>query len=417
MNYETRIKEIAHFLHSITPIWKDEILHSYPHYKNHYPQNWIDDLDNLSDRELYLFDSRASYSQLSDAKLISFVQKIQELTKLPLQKTKEEGLPSWAFNQVKEKKKHEITILCNYIEELQEKTSFERVCDIGGGKGHLARVLAFYYGLDAVTIDQDLQLQELGKIRLSKYPAPEKSKNLQFINAQFGKEKPDLKNKIDDLFKGDVLTIGLHTCGPLAISHIQRSLEQKSKIILNFGCCYNKLNPALHMNLSKTAKSLAIDFSPHALTLASRGHHKMSWEDYNLKKKVKNFRYALHLLFYQKLNIKTFISVGEASAHSYKGEFSDYALQKLNDLNINYTGHSLSPENLNHFIKEKDIQHKIRRMFLCNIIRWQLGRVVELFILLDRALWLQENGHKVTLQEYFDPKLSPRNIGISAVIK
>ena len=49
-----------------------------------------------------------------------------------------------------------------------------------------------------------------------------------------------------------------------------------------------------------------------------------------------------------------------------------------------------------------------------NIIRWQFGRAIELWILLDRACYLQENKNEVIIGEYFDENISPRNIGIYA---
>jgi hypothetical protein len=54
-------------------------------------------------------------------------------------------------------------------------------------------------------------------------------------------------------------------------------------------------------------------------------------------------------------------------------------------------------------------------MFLCNIIRWQLGRLLEIYLLLDRCLFLEENGYKVKVEQYFEEALSPRNIGILAL--
>ena len=46
--------------------------------------------------------------------------------------------------------------------------------------------------------------------------------------------------------------------------------------------------------------------------------------------------------------------------------------------------------------------------------RWQFGRALEVYILLDRALNLMEKGMKVSMATYFDESLSPRNIGILA---
>jgi hypothetical protein len=53
-------------------------------------------------------------------------------------------------------------------------------------------------------------------------------------------------------------------------------------------------------------------------------------------------------------------------------------------------------------------------MLAAGLIRNALGRVMELYLLVDRAIFLEEKGYKVEVQEFFDEELSPRNIGITA---
>lgn len=414
MHDETRIREIAEFLHSITPIWHDEILHTFPNYRENYPKSWVDELDSLTMEELFLVDSREDYSCLENTEFKTFIDKIQKLVIIPREDCKIKKLPSWAFNKVKNKKRHEIATICSYIGHLKQNFLIDRVIDIGGGVGHLSRILAYYYGLEATSIDQDKQLQELGQKRLKKYPRPDEWRPVNFINAHFGQEENQIKAEINKNFQGNVLTLGLHTCGPLAIMHMERSIEQESLMLLNFGCCYNKLDAVKEVNLSKVGQSLGIRFTKHALTLATRGHNKMTLKDYHLKSNVKKFRYTLHLLLREKFNHTSFISVGEVHSSVYNGDFSDYALEKLNLLKID---HQLSKKDIMDFFQNPIIKKEVRAMFLCNIIRWQLGRVMELYILLDRVLWLKEKNYDADLKEFFNSNLSPRNIGITAARK
>jgi hypothetical protein len=53
-------------------------------------------------------------------------------------------------------------------------------------------------------------------------------------------------------------------------------------------------------------------------------------------------------------------------------------------------------------------------MFICCLIRWQIGRALELYLLLDRAIYLEENNYTAILAEFFSENISPRNIGILA---
>ena len=51
-------------------------------------------------------------------------------------------------------------------------------------------------------------------------------------------------------------------------------------------------------------------------------------------------------------------------------------------------------------------------MYFANRIRTFLARPVECLITVDRALYLQEQGFKAEINSWFDPKLSPRDLGI-----
>lgn len=283
------------------------------------------------------------------------------------------------------------------------------VVDIGGGVGQLARVLSLYHKIPVTTIDRDPHLQHLGRKRLAKYPKPEGHARLEFVETSFESQKlkssPDLLKK----FTPNTVILGLHTCGPLAIEHAVVGLESPGMGFLNFACCYNKLDCERDTNLSAHAKKAGLVLNNYALTLATRGHADMTLQEYRFKRRVKSYRYVLQLLAGEwglNSNLK---SVGSALPGTYNGEFSDYALEKLSFANVE---HSLSKKNLDDFYKRDDIQNAFNTMFLANLIRWQLGRVIELHLLLDRALWIEEKGHRVSLKQYFDENLSPRNIGL-----
>ena len=250
--------------------------------------------------------------------------------------------------------------------------------------------------------------QDIGKKRLKKFPKPQGASEEEFVNKKFGVEK-DKEAQLAPVFSPTAFTIGLHTCGPLAVKHMQTNLKFNTKGLLNFGCCYNKMDPIEDINISEYAKSNPLYLSKHSFTLASRGHTEVSFEEYQIKERVKSYRYALFLFHYHELDMKEFIAVGDSSLKIYKNNFSDYALLKLDQLDI---AHSWTAKQLDTFYNEKWVKELLRKMFLANIIRWQLGRVIEHYILTDRAIFLEENNQRVEMMEFFDEKISPRNIGI-----
>ena len=130
-----------------------------------------------------------------------------------------------------------------------------------------------------------------------------------------------------------------------------------------------------------------------------------------MKKKVKSYRYGIHLYLHHKLGIKKFINVGDGSKADYQKDFYEYTLKKLEHLKIET---KYTPMEIQKWWEQPSIQTKIDEMFCMNIIRWQFGRAIEMWILLDRACYLAENGYQIKMGEYFNENISPRNIGIFA---
>ncbi len=412
MNLKNRFENTRGFLAKYSSFFQEEILNFYPSSLEHYPEDWITDLLSKTDSELWRIEQKKDLSSLRCKDFRNFLEEITELQNLPYKELRSEevSFPDWAFIKVKGKKRHEIQKLATLISEFPE---ISQILDIGGGIGHLARTSAHYLGIPTCSIDANPYLQSLGKIRAEKYPIPDQAKSLNFqVHEVHNESYKD--SLIKDFLKKANFTTGLHTCGPLANWQISMSLKNPHVGLINFGCCYAKLNPETDLNLSSYAKKDPLVLSPYALTLASRSHNEPYFQDFQIKKKVKYKRYGLHLLLYYLFNLKKFVSVGEIPIREYDGPFSDYALKKLEELNIK---HALSQNEINDFFQSSFVQEKIKKMFLANIIRWPLGRILEIDILLDRCLLLEEHHFSVDLFQLFDPHQSPRNIGILAFHK
>jgi hypothetical protein len=398
------------------PFWTEEILNFYPRTLNNYPDVWINSLDQLSQGQLWAFDNKTDYSSLPANGLPELCQSLHKLTSTLENKTVTEtqtSLPPKAFVKVKRKKKHEIIQVDSIVEKIFNETKeFTHAIDVGGGIGHLSRILSSYRNIPLTSIDRDFELQKRGQLRRTSSQGKEKKNNISFFCHEMN-ENSYQNEQIKTTFHSHAFCLGLHTCGRLANDLIKTTALCKAVGLFNFGCCYLKLNPQKDLHLSSFDKTTGpLPLTLHALTLATRSHQQISFEDFLLKERVKNYRYALHLFIYDELKIKKFIGVGEYPVKKYWEPFPLYALEKLEELGLKKP--HLSEKKLNDFHQNKDVQRKIRKMFLANIIRWQFGKAIEHYILTDRCLYLEEKGFTVEMAEFFDPALSPRNIGILA---
>lgn len=394
MNLEKRFKKLHQFLGEHQFLHELEVLERYPDTMGIY-EDWIKDLEDLSPDELINFENNPSSTFLKNSSFIDFLDEVLFLQRIPKKDFHLKKIPQTISQKMSLKKQHEISLIKEEINELDIK----QLIDIGSGAGHLSSYLLWDSNLKSVCIDQSSEFQEIGKKKLSKYH-PQILENIDFETMTFSPSS-------ELSFLEDTMVIGLHACGDLSPLIIDKYLRSKNKFLLNYGCCFHKLTED-YINLSSYAKKNPLKLSNHTLTLAAKGYKPKSKEELNFRDKVKLYRYGLHIYLKDDKDLE-FITIGNAQKSDYESSFSDYAFKYAHS-HLN----GVSRDELDIFISSLETNKKIRRLVLLGIIRSILARLIELYIVIDRALYIQEKGYKVELNETFSKELSPRNLSLMA---
>lgn len=384
-------------------MWQNEIMLMYPNPLEGYPMEWIEDLRSIQDKsDIIKLEKKEVEGLVQEPTLLEFYRKIQELCALesaPTYPALKEDAYTWTFMTVK--KQHEIKRLIPHVNAEAKKKGIPKIIDIGGGIGLMAQSLNSHFALNVTSVDMNATLQETGKARYGE-------EKVEYRNLKVG---PD--SEFSELLTHEVMPIGLHTCGRLALDIIQVSSQKKVPALINFGCCYHNLYLSEDLqNISRFAQEHGkLWMNKFALTLSCRAHNKMPEKEYDLKLKVKFYRYAIHILLHDYYDLKELVTLGNSSPKLYDESFGHYALEQFKRINLTPKH---TEEELNSFFQNPELQILIERMLMAGLIRNALGRVLELYLLLDRAIYLEEQGYNVSVQEFFDEELSPRNIGITA---
>jgi hypothetical protein len=411
MNYRQRFLEIQDFLKPFQNIWQNEIMLMYPDHLSGYPLEWIEDLRRIQDKnDVIRIEKKDVFDFIKNPSLINFYKRIEELSILPQIKS----LPPmpevpWTWLKIIPKKKHEIKRLAPYLMDIYARKDIQEIIDIGGGTGLLAQTLVNQYGLKVTSVDMNQSFQDSGLIRHKKN-LKDPSNQVQFKNI-----KVESGGEFSLLLKKKVMPIGLHTCGRLALDIIKVSAENEVSALVNFGCCYHTLDVSEDLqNISKfSQENNGLWLNKFALTLAGRAHRKMDEKDYDFKLKVKFYRYAIHILLKDEYGIEGLIGLGNSMPKLYDESFGEYVYEQLGRINLN-PKHTI--EELNVYFRRPELILAIEQMLTAGHIRNALGRILEIYLLLDRAIYLEEKGYEVLVEEFFDEELSPRNIGITAVL-
>ncbi len=402
MSNNQRHQDRTKFLQLYRPIWHREMLQHYPQSLADYPLDWLNYLNDLPDHEQWQFDAFAKLPPNTPPTLTQFIQNIQQLKDCPtLAETVENPHRRMGLTP---KKDHEIHQLLTLLQQNRP----EVLVDIGGGVGHLSAIVKHELGIDTICIEANADFVHYGEIKRNKLRGRGSITHVHAMVPAWS----DLVNlthehALDQYWPVGATSLGLHTCGPLSLSHFAFAKRRLGPLI-NLACCYNRLHPDHHTNLASSNK---LEWTGHALTLAARGHFGFSFDHFLMKKRVKIYRYALELFLQRQLQLPGFTSIGESNIKKYRVSFSQFALEKLAQI---LPGQHIPSHHLDSFFQDENLQQELKTMFSTNLVRWCFGRLLEIHLLYDRVLYLEQQGMKVQWGTLFDEQLSPRNIAICA---
>ena len=410
MNFEDHFLNICQVLEPYSVFWRTEVIEQYPSCFDVYPEEWIDDLLRLNAEELFRFERQNDISLLRSETLRNYCATMRESARFALAARSDScSLSNETLMHINAKKRHEIHRFLELLEQLSSRQNVDSFVDFGGGIGNLARIIARQYRIPATSIDFNPALQDTGRKRYASY-CPQHAAALEFHTADILalEELPQLCGRDNS---SQTLSVGLHTCGPLANAHLRLSLAAELPLILNFGCCYNKLSEDDYY-LSDFGKARGIKIGPTARVLASHTPRTRR-QDHDQWKQVKRYRYLIHLFLYHVLGRKEFCSLGSSPAALYQCDFLTYAAEQLKRLEIPFD--SQMSKLIEEFWMDPEYHAICWKMILANSIRSFAGRPIEALFALDRGMYLSDHSYCVEIQQVFDSSISPRNLGVLAV--
>ena len=129
----------------------------------------------------------------------------------------------------------------------------------------------------------------------------------------------------------------------------------------------------------------------------------MTEKEFLQRESVKRYRYTLHFIMRDQLGL-SFRTLGNGLKSDYQGTFESYC-RKFVPETQRFSASELEKLYLTY-------RKEYERFLRFGIIRSSLSRPLEVYLSLDRCIYLMKNGFKIEIQEVFNRSLSPRNISI-----
>lgn len=335
------------------------------------------------------------------------------------------------------KKSHEVEILSSIIATIREVSKSTHLIDIGDGKGYLSSMLALQHnipvlGIDASPVNTKGAMERAEKVQkawkhILKYPTkslPPKDQCCLVDNQLYKQETlyvnegVDLRSLVSRMFDEEVKKCGLsglHTCGNLASTCIKvYNKHDYIKSICNVGCCYHLLTEQYEG--ANTTAEFGFPLSDHlrkkkfVLGRQARMLASQSIDRILAYRQVDNKIVFYRALFQILLEKHHPNSLGKQIKRLKKPceNFVEYVEIASRRINVHF---DMSKEEIHEFyLQYKDREMELNLFYL---LRAFLAQIIECVILLDRLLFLVEQGndHSVLVQ-LFDRVLSPRCYGV-----
>ncbi|WP_442111563.1 methyltransferase [Pseudomonas sp. NUPR-001] len=265
------------------------------------------------------------------------------------------------------------------------------------GKGHLGRRLLQGDSQQLTCLEYDPALVAAGQA-LSQHHNLSSQHHLQDVLAA------DAERHLSS----EHTAVALHACGDLHVRLIQLASQSGCRQLAIAPCCYNRIRAPQYQALSAAAMASGLQLSIDDLGLplsetVTAGARVRRQRDESMARRL-----GFDLLQRQLRGTDQYLPTPSLPVSWLHKPFADYCrdLAALKDLHIDHTPDwdALQAQGWQRLAQVRNLE------LLRNLFR----RPLELWLVLDRALYLQEQGYRVQLGVFCQQPLTPRNLMLLA---
>jgi hypothetical protein len=276
-----------------------------------------------------------------------------------------------------------------------------------GGKGHLGRCACQQLRVSGVSFDINAELVAKGQALSTHFDMP-----LQHISANA------LEESGRQLLNQQQHALALHACGGLHLALIEEAISAGTEQLSIAPCCYHLFlsenswydDQECYRPQSQTAQSLDLNLSATDLRTCVQQTVTAPAHDRRLRKTLQAWRLGFDLLQRDINSSSDYLAVPALANRWAKTSFKEVC-QHIAELK------KVSLPNLTDAEwqrwEEKGRQ-RLQWVTAFDLVRMAFRRPLELWLVLDRALKLEEASYQVDLSEFCSKSLTPRNILIKA---
>ncbi|MGK4386653.1 methyltransferase [Ectopseudomonas oleovorans] len=287
------------------------------------------------------------------------------------------------------RKLDQIQAFANHLQFRQRPAHWLDWCS---GKGHLGRWLTHD--------DQHLTCLEYDPALIESGSALSKRLGLAAAHLQQDVLADDCSQRL----RKEHTPVALHACGDLHVRLLQLASRNGCTQLAVAPCCYNRIAGQQYQPLSAAAQGSSLQLSRDDLGLPLSETVTAGARVRRQRNQSMAWRLAFDLLQRQLRGIDEYLPTPSLPSDWFSKPFANFChdLAKLRDVPL--------PGEQDWPALEARGWQRLAEVRNLELLRNLFRRPLELWLLLDRALYLQEQGYHVKLGIFCDYQLSPRNL-------
>ncbi len=386
-----RFAELNRLLTKLRPYWQ---LRSFERpglsWGNPPLQDWLGRLSDQHRHEL-INDDALRADALSP--FIPQARRLQQLCEIAAQSQRTIQAPPNRFsNHIPGRKWSQIQAFDRALHS--DKLPFIEWC---AGKGHLGRLLAYHHRQPVLSLELQPQLCQQGQQLADKDKLPCRYQAIDVMS-----------DAARVLLQPQQHVVALHACGKLHIQLLQAGTARGVQRFSISPCCYHLIDQPHYQPLSRAGQASELQLSRYDLKLAVQETVTAGHRERRLGQRELSWRLGFDLLQRQVRGIDTYLNCPTVPHSRLAGSFSEYCAWMAERKQL------CLPQSLDYQNFERQGEQRVIQIEQIELVRTLFRRPLELWLVLDRALFLEQQGYRVQLQQFCERQLTPRNLLIQA---
>ena len=265
------------------------------------------------------------------------------------------------------------------------------------GKSHLGRMIARERGCRVTALEYNAELVDAG-IQLA-------ARDRVVIDFH---RVDAMADRAEDVLEKNQNAIALHACGDLHARLLRLCAQKQTATITLAPCCYHLMHDESCYLLSQIAKASGLHLQRDDLRTAVQGSVTVSATENRRRRNLQAWRLGFDVLQRDVRGCDAYLPAPSLPVTVLKEGFAAFCRRIAQARCIEL------PDVIDYAYYERAGEARLREVTALDLPRIAFRRALELWLVLDRAHFLNEQGYRVQVGSFCPRALTPRNLLIRA---